>query len=545
MAVCVNEIEQEGIYSMTAQTLLRRERHYGDRVVACYSDRPRNVNGLLEAAVANHPDKEALICDDTRWTYAQFDQEVGRVAAGLAARGVGRGDRVAMLLGNGAPFVVMSYAAARLGAVTVPLSIRDQMPGIRHALVNSEAIALVVEAAFVDLVPLPKDTPHMKVRISVGPASGFADYEELRQADPLTDPADVGEDEVATILYTSGTTGVPKGAMLTGLGIVHSATNFVSVMGLGPDDKTVVVVPMNHVTGLIAGIHTLVRAGGAIAVMREFKASKFLECASREGMTCSLMVPAMYNLCLHQTDLSDYDLSAWRVGGYGGAPMPAATIERLASALPGLGLMNAYGATETTSPATIMPAEHTAAHRLSVGRPVPGVEICAMDENGREMPAGEAGELWIRGAMVVPGYWRNPEADAREFAAGFWKSGDIGAVDADGFVYVHDRKKDLVNRGGHKVFTAKVESVLTACPGVIEAAVVSKPCPILGERVHAVLSVKSEDADEDAIRTTCASELADYECPESYTMFDSPLPRNANGKILKRQIKEDLGFVTA
>ncbi|WP_458877298.1 class I adenylate-forming enzyme family protein [Arenibacterium sp. CAU 1754] len=521
---------------------LRRELHYGDRVVDCYAERPRNVHGLLQEAVTHHPDNEALICDDTRMTYAQFDEEVGRVAAGLAAQGVAQGDRVAMLLGNGVPFVVLTFAAARLGAVTVPLSIRDQMPGIRHALLNSDAIALVVEAEFADLVPRPDETPNLKRRISVGQAEGFADYEDLRRSDPLTKPVDVSEDEVATILYTSGTTGVPKGAMLTGLGIVHSATNFVTTMQLGPSDKTIVVVPMNHVTGLVAGIHTLVRAGGTITVMREFKAAKFLDCAEREGMTCSLMVPAMYNLCLHQADLSDYDLSAWRVGGYGGAPMPAATIERLASALPGLGLMNAYGATELTSPATVMPADQTAARRLSVGRPVPGAEICVMDEDGREAPAGEDGELWIRGAMVVPGYWRNPEADAREFVSGFWKSGDIGAVDAEGFVYVHDRKKDMVNRGGHKIFTAQVESVLTACPGVIEAAVVAKPCPILGERVHAVLSVKPGQADEAAVAAACAAQLADYQCPESYTLLETSLPRNANGKILKRQIKEDLGF---
>ncbi|MBD3677101.1 MAG: AMP-binding protein [Rhodobacteraceae bacterium] len=528
---------------MAMQLPLRRELHYGDRVVACYLDRPPNVHGLLEAAVANYPENEALICDEARWTYAQFNEEVGRVAAGLAALGVGKGHRVAMLLGNGAPFVVTLYAAARLGAVTVPLSIRDQRPGILHALVNSEAIAIVVEAAFADLVPRSSDTPHLKIRVSIGETDGFARYDDLRKATPLTEPADVGEDEVATILYTSGTTGVPKGAMLTGLGIVHSATNFVTTMNLGPADKTIVVVPMNHVTGLVAGIHTLVRAGGAVAVMREFKAPKFLDLASRERMTCSLMVPAMYNLCLHQADLTDYDLTAWRIGGYGGAPMPAATIERLAIALPHLGLMNAYGATEVTSPATVMPAEQTAKRRLSVGRPVPGAEICVMDENGREMSAGEPGELWIRGAMVVPGYWRNPEADAREFKSGFWKTGDIGTVDADGFVYVHDRKKDLVNRGGHKVFTAQVESVLTSCPGVIEAAVVAKPCSILGERVHAVLSVKPEEADQALVVATCAAQLADYECPESYTLLEVPLPRNANGKILKRQIKEDLGFV--
>lgn len=528
---------------MSRRDLLRREFHFGDRVLACYADRPRSVHALLAAAVGRFPDNTALVCDDTRLTYAELDAEVGRVAAGLAAHGVEQGDRVAMVLGNGVPFVVITYAAARLGAVTVPLSVREQMPGIRQALVNSEARLVVTEAALADIIPPPEDTPHLTARIAVGETPGFAPYDSLRQHAPMTAHADVGEEEAATILYTSGTTGVPKGAMLTGLGIVHSTTNYVNVMGLGPQDRTIVVVPMNHVTGLVAGIHTLVRAGGCIVVQRAFKAQRFLDCAARERMSFSLMVPAMYNLCLHQTDLSDFDLSAWRVGGYGGAPMPAATIERLAKALPNLGLMNAYGATETTSPTTIMPADQTAARRLSVGRPVPGAEICVMDETGCEVAAGQTGELWIRGAMVVPGYWRNPQADAREFAAGFWKSGDIGSVDADGFVHILDRKKDMINRGGHKIYTAQVESVLTAFPGVIEAAVIAKPCPILGERVHAVLSVRTGEVNEVALMAHCAAELADYQCPESFTLRETPLPRNANGKILKRRMKEELGFV--
>jgi acyl-CoA synthetase (AMP-forming)/AMP-acid ligase II len=254
------------------------------------------------------------------------------------------------------------------------------------------------------------------------------------------------------------------------------------------------------------------------------------------------MVPAMYNLCLQQSDLSGFDLSAWRIGGYGGAPMPAPTIERFAEVLPGLGLMNAYGATETTSPATIMPAKETAARRLSVGLPVPGAEIAVMDDEGREVAAGEHGEIWIRGPMVVPGYWENNEANAREFVAGFWKSGDIGSIDADGFVYVHDRKKDMINRGGYKVFTAQVESVLTAFPGVLEAAVVAKPCPVLGERVHAVLSIKPGTVDEAMLASHCAAQLADYQCPESFTLRSDPLPRNANGKIMKQQIKAELAL---
>ena len=522
---------------MTSDPGLRRERHYADRVVSCYPDRPANLDAMLARSVALNPDGLALADGSHRFTYRALDDEVGRIAAGLAARGVGAGDRVALLMGNGAPFVVLTFAVARLGAVTVPLSIREQMPGIRFALVNSQARLLVTEAQWADIVPPVSDTPDLSCRVSVGAAVGFETYDALRAAAPHAGPSPAGEDDLATILYTSGTTGVPKGAMLTGLGIVHSATSYMREMRLGPHDSTIVTVPMSHVTGLVACIHAMIRAGGTVISMRAFKATRFLELAARERMTFSVMVPAMYNLCLHQADLSDYDLSAWRIGGFGGAPMPAATIERLAEALPGLGLMNIYGATETTSPATMMPSDGIAARRLSVGLPAPGVEICVMDDEGREVPPGEAGELWIRGAMVVPGYWQNPQADAREFVAGFWKSGDIGSVDAEGYVSVFDRKKDMINRGGYKIYTAQVESALAAVPGVVEAAVVPKPCPILGERVHAVVSIRPDSVTEEALRAHCAGQLSDYQCPESYTLTTDPLPRNANGKIVKRDLK--------
>ena len=521
---------------------LRRERHYGNRVVACYPDRPAHIFDMFFQAVSRNPDGTALVCDEQRLSYSALADEVARVAAGLSARGIAPGDRVALLLGNGIPFVVMVYAAAQIGAVTVPLSIRDQRPGVQHALSNSGAKAIVTEREFAALVPDTDTLPELSIRLCVDTAAGFEDYDALRAHAPMSGTTAPDEEAPASILYTSGTTGVPKGAILTGLGIVHSATNFITLMDLGPDDCTIMVVPMNHVTGLVAGIHTTVRAAGTLVVMREFAVEPFLLNAAQEKMTFSVMVPAMYNLCLHRADLSAYDLSAWRIGGYGGAPMPAATIERMADALPGLGLMNVYGATELSSPATAMPAAETANRRLSVGLPVPGAEICIMDDNGIELPTGQSGELWIRGAMTVPGYWNNPEATEREFVAGFWKSGDIGMIDQDGFVYVHDRKKDMVNRGGHKVFTSEVESVLTAFPGVFEAAVIAKPCPILGERVHAVLSIAADGIDQDSLNRHCAENLSDYKCPESYSLQQDPLPRNANGKILKRQIRDTLGY---
>ncbi|HEY3634494.1 MAG TPA: fatty acid--CoA ligase family protein, partial [Caldimonas sp.] len=294
----------------------------------------------------------------------------------------------------------------------------------------------------------------------------------------------------------------------------------------------------SHVTGLVATIAAMWHVGGAVVVVREFKADAFVELLARERVTHTLMVPAMYRLCLMSEAFARADLGAWRVGGYGGAPMPVATIDEIAARLPGLVLQNAYGATETTSPATMMPAGLTRDHADTVGVALPAAEIRVMDDDGRELPPGEVGEVWIAGPMVVPGYWGNAEATAASFTAGFWHSGDLGSVDAEGFVRVVDRKKDMLNRGGYKVYSVKVENVLMSWPGVVEAAVVGVPCPVLGERVQAVLHAPAlGDADVPALRRYCAERLADYEVPETFVWSARPLPRNANGKIMKRSLR--------
>jgi long-chain acyl-CoA synthetase len=248
----------------------------------------------------------------------------------------------------------------------------------------------------------------------------------------------------------------------------------------------------------------------------------------------------MYTLCLLCDDFASRDLRSWRIGGYGGAPMPVTTIDALAARLAGLTLLNAYGATETTSP-TMMPMGLTRGHADSVGVALPAADIRAMDEAGREVAPGDTGELWIGGPMVVSGYWANPEATAASFTAGWWHSGDLGSVDAQGFVRVFDRKKDMLNRGGYKIYSAEVENVLMAWPGVVEAAVIGRPCPVLGERVHAVLHAPGIDADDEALRRHCNEHLADYKVPESFTWSAEPLPRNANGKLMKRLLRERSG----
>ncbi len=297
-------------------------------------------------------------------------------------------------------------------------------------------------------------------------------------------------------------------------------------MAMDRETRTVAAVPLSHVTGVVAQMTSIVRCAGTLVILPAFKARDFLDLAERERMTHSLMVPAMYNLCLLEPGFAGRRLEAWKVGGYGGAPMPAAAIAALAEKLPRLALMNTYGATETTSPAVMMPAAAQAARRTWVGLPVPGAEIRVVE-----------GELWIRGPMVVKGYWENPEATAREFTDGFWRSGDLGEIDAEGFVRVLDRKKDMINRGGYKVFTAEVESALAEHPSVVESAVLGYPCPVLGERVQAFVVLRHRASAED-LRAHCAARLADYKVPERFTLREEPLPRNANGKVLKRALRE-------
>ena len=325
--------------------------------------------------------------------------------------------------------------------------------------------------------------------------------------------------------------------MLAHCNIVHSSMVFVSCLQLTSADRSIAAVPLGHVTGVVANITTMACCGGALIIMPEFKAADYLRLAARERVTYTVMVPAMYNLCLLQPDFESYDLSSWRVGGFGGAPMPIATIERLYDRIPGLKLMNCYGATETTSPSTIMPGELTARHIDSVGLPCPGARIVAMDSNGRELPPGEIGELWIHGASVIKGYWNNPAATAESFTGGFWHSGDLGSVDPDGFVRVFDRQKDMINRGGLKIYSAEVESVLAGHPAVVESAIIAKPCPVLGERVHAVVVARAPVTVDD-LRAWCAEQLSDYKVPETMVVTAEPLPRNANGKVLKRQLRE-------
>jgi long-chain acyl-CoA synthetase len=520
-------------YSIPA---MRLEARFGDRVVPAFCERPKSIWAMVADAAAKNPDGEALVCGDRRMTWREVAQQSAQIAAGFQNFGLQGGDRVALLLGNRIEFVLAVLGAAHLGLVTVLLSTRQQKPEIAFVLTDCGAKLLIHEAALADRLPDARDVPDVMHRIAVddgsrSPFSGLADHA------PSREPAAVGEQDTAMILYTSGTTGRPKGAMLAHCNVIHSAMVYETCMELTSADRSIAAVPLAHVTGVVANIMSMARCAGTLIIVAEFKAAEYLKIAARERVTQTVMVPAMYNLCLLQADFDTHDLSSWRIGGFGGAPMPIATIEKLAAEIPGLELINAYGSTETTSPSTIMPPEWTAEHIDSVGLPCPGADIIVVDADGRELPRGEIGEIWIRSASVIKGYWKNPKASAESFTAGFWHSGDLGSIDARNFVRVFDRQKDMINRGGLKIYSAEVESVLAGHPDVVESAIIAKPCPVLGERVHAVI-VTRNGVNAETLRAWCAERLSDYKVPETIDLTAEPLPRNANGKVMKRQLRE-------
>ncbi|MBT6136661.1 MAG: acyl--CoA ligase [Rhodospirillaceae bacterium] len=516
----------------------RDEVHYGDRVVRCYKERPANLDQMFRNTVANNSDAPAMVMGHDTVDYGTLDNLVNNMAGNLANLGVVKGDRVALLLGNRFEFITATMACARIGVISVPMNIRQQARETEFILNQCGAKVVLHEASLSDVMPEPIDIPAVEHVFAAGdePTTSKS-IDEL--AEPATPPeVEVSEEDIATILYTSGTTGRPKGATLTHFGHIHSLLHFEHCMQLRPGDKTILAVPASHVTGLVAIILSMVNVGGCTVMMKEFRARAYLELAAREQISMTILVPAMYNLCLLDPEFASFDLSAWRIGGFGGAPMPKDTIARLADQLPNLVLMNAYGATETTSPTTMMPLGQTSGHEDSIGQVVPCGGVRIMDDDGREVPAGESGEIWIAGPMIVPGYWDNPDANAKEFTNGWWHSGDIGSLDEDGFVRIFDRKKDMINRAGFKVYSAEVESVMSFHPEIIELAIVGRPDPVLGEKVQAFVVSTPELKSVEELRTWCATQMSNYKVPDFVTFLDDPLPRNANGKILKRNLRD-------
>jgi len=494
---------------------------------------------MFDAALARSPEGEAVVAGGRRYSYRQVELLVAELSAGLVENGVEVGDRVALLIGNRIEFLTVMLAALRIGAIAVPINIREQTPELTYILNHCGAVVLVHEHDIADKLPATGDVQRLRLRFSIGGASaGSREISELPSASSPMPTEVVSEEDVAVILYTSGTTGRPKGAMLTHFNIVHSSMHFQLCLGLRDGERSLLAVPASHVTGVVAILTTMLQVAGCTVMMEAFEAEAFLTTAAQEKITCTVIVPAMYNLFLLRCNPDEYDLSAWRIGAYGGAPMPESTIEALAEKLPQLLLVNAYGATEATSPATILPPGTGSIRSDSVGIAVPCADIRIVDEQGSDVVVGEHGELWIGGPMMVPGYWNDPDKTQQEFHHGYWKSGDIGSRDSEGFICLHDRRKDMIIRGGYNIYSAEIENVVAAMERVVECAVIGRADPVLGEKTEVVVYANPQlSIDEKQVVDYCRTRLADYKIPDFVTFSENPLPRNANGKVIKRMLR--------
>jgi acyl-CoA synthetase (AMP-forming)/AMP-acid ligase II len=345
------------------------------------------------------------------------------------------------------------------------------------------------------------------------------------------------QDDPATLMYTSGTTGHPKGCVARHFNLVNGALNYKTARDSNEGMRSLVTVPMFHGTGLMANtLHTLACAGTTV-ILDGYSPDAFLSTIAEESIEFVIAVPTNYILAAEKTDPSDYDLSAWRVGAYGGAPMPATAVSRLRDAFPDLLLTDAYGTTETVAGlATLCPDQYVDEYAHTVGLPSGPVELKVIDEDGETLGPGEVGELAIKGPIVVERYLGLPEKSETAFDSGWHYTGDLAAIDEDGFVELKGRSKDMIVRGGENIYALDVEEALVSSEKVLEAAVVGFPDDVLGERVLAAVvpkdGVRLTEAD---LRAVCEERLADYKHPELFRIVDS-LPRNPNGKVLKGEL---------
>lgn len=513
------------------------ETHHG-RKITCFVKRPHSLHQMFNETAKLHGARPALIGDEGATTYAELLTKSNQIAGGLKALGLQKGDRVALLMGNRFAFVETLLACFTAGLICVPLNPLQRAPEMAFTLNQCSAKAVIYDAAFTVNLPKSEDIPSVTAFISAY-GSGGIPYTSLLGA-PST-PRDCGETDTSVLLYTSGTTGRPKGAMLTHLSIIHSSLQFAAACALDPNSRMLLAAPASHVTGLIACILAPLCTGGAIVMMGAFKAKDALTQIETHAITHTMGPPAIYALMLLEPGFDTTDISSWRLGGYGGAPMPEATIAELGQRAPKLGLTNGYGSTEANGPFTTLPTDCATSHSASVGLVVHCCDISIRTDNGIALPAGQSGEIWMKGPNVVPGYWDNPQANADNFEDGWWKSGDIGHIDAEGFVYVLDRKKDMLNRGGYKIYSAEVENQLSFHPNITECAIIAKPCPVMGERVRAVVVTSAEPTRTLAedIQNFAATRLSKYKVPEDILFRSTPLPRNPNGKVLKNQLREE------
>ncbi|MCX4671518.1 o-succinylbenzoate--CoA ligase [Streptomyces sp. NBC_01381] len=488
------------------------------------------------------PHRTAFRYEDTTTSYAELHTRTTQLARALRESGVRRGDRIAYLGANHPAFLETLFAAGVLGAVFVPLNTRLAVTELAHQLTDSGAGTLVHAPAFTEAAVELRDlVPTIRTYVEVGPV-----YEELLStatagAEPLDEP--VSGDDVSIIMYTSGTTGRPKGAMLTHANLTWNAVNVLVDADLTSGTTALVTAPLFHTAGLNMLTLPVLLKGGTCVLVESFDADATLGLVERHGVTAMFGVPTMYEQMARRPRWHTADLTSLRVLMCGGAPVPAPLIAAYAER--GLAFQQGYGMTEASPGVLYLDAEHAVSKAGSAGVPHFFTDVRVVRPDLTETDAGEAGEVLVRGPHVMPGYWGLPQESAAAFADGWLRTGDAARRDPDGYVTIADRLKDMIISGGENIYPAEVESALLAHPDVVECAVIGVPDPKWGEVPRAVVVAREGAApDPDTLLASLTGRLAKYKIPKSLVVA-AELPRTASGKLLKPELRRRYGSTPA
>jgi acyl-CoA synthetase (AMP-forming)/AMP-acid ligase II len=516
-----------------------------------------HTHDILSIASAIVPERTAITFDNRVITFDELTARANRLANALAERGVEAGDRVAVIDVNTPQHLELYFAAARLDAIYMPLNFRDRAEELRFPLEHTAPKVVMVGPRYVPLIeelrPDAVSTDLVLVSEGAAPESwlSYDDVlasgaeEELRF--PKGDP-----ENTAVLLFTAGTTGQPKAVMLSHLSFTEFMLTNVEPPDPDVEERTILSLPMHHVAGLQAALAS-VFGGRSIVMQRQFEAGDWMKLVAGHRVSRALVVPTMLKQVLDHADFQTHDLSSIRVITYGGSSMPPRLIERAISALPDVQFINAFGQTETGSTIAMVPPEDHVLegdpelvakrrrHLASIGKPLDGVEVRVVDEDGKDAGLNTTGEIVARGPRLMKGYWGQADATAEAIRDGWLYTGDLGYMDEDGYVYLEGRAKDFIKRGGEMVAPEEVENVIHAHAGVAECAVIGLPDEEWGERVVAIVVAEpSATVTEESVKAECQEHLARFKRPEQVIVVDL-LPRNALGKVLKRELRERYG----
>ncbi len=499
-----------------------------------------SIGQILERNARRAPQREALVYADRRYSYADLDAQVNRASRAIAQLGVTHGDRVALMCPNSDRFVIAYYAVLKLGAIVVPINVRLAAPELAFQLADSGARLLLYDPELAEVAQGGLASTGVQ-GLSLRPKPGAEDLDTLAGRQSSEPPeAQVDEGDDAQILYTSGTTGRPKGVLLDHHRVIWTGVNIVVGTGLQEGDRLLHVAPLYHSAELDLFLMGGTYLAATHVVLREFAPSAVVSALAAERITAFFGVPTMYQFMLREPRLKQLDLSHWRVGMFGAAPMPPSVVGELARALPHLTLYNLAGLTEMGPGGVFLGGEELRRHPGAAGRSILNTEARVVDLDFGDVAVGEVGELVLRGETLMKGYWRNPEATAATMRDGWLLTGDMASVDEEGRITLVDRKKDMIITGGMNVYSVEVENAVVTHPAVADCAVIGVPHAEYGETVTVIVSLRpGADLTLAQLREHCRPLIADYKIPRRLEI--TSIPRNASGKILKYQLRRTYG----